>query len=330
MARIGINPTRNKFSDYRPARVTLVVLTYIPHLEGYFKQKFEILQLTISSLVANTAVPYDLLVFDNGSCGQVVDYLSRLRAAGTIDYLLLSHRNLGKIGAFRLLFNAAPGEIIAYADDDILFYPGWLEAHLEIMETFPQVGMVSGVPVRDAASRASKSLQGYISQDVPGLVVTQGRCVPDEWEVDWALSVGRDPQGHLHATRNEQDLVLTLDGVEAFGSASHFQFVAPKHVVQAALPDEWSGKLMGHMNELDEAIDALGYLRLATLARYTRHIGNVISPSMAEELQTLGMQPIQPLARPASRWRWLRRIPLLGRVLRKLYDQLFRILQEDV
>ncbi len=61
-----------------------------------------------------------------------------------VDDLLLSQRNIGKIDALRILFNAAPGEIIAYNDDDIFFYPGWLEAHLEILDSFPKAGMVSG------------------------------------------------------------------------------------------------------------------------------------------------------------------------------------------
>ncbi len=98
-------------------------------------------------------------MFDNGSCESVVDYLVELRQAGQIDCLMLSQRNLGKIDALRILFNAAPGEVIAYNDDDILFYPGWLEAHLEVLQLFPQVGMVSGAPVRNAAGHARKSLE---------------------------------------------------------------------------------------------------------------------------------------------------------------------------
>jgi len=58
------------------------------------------------------------------------------------------------------------------------------------------------------------------------------------------------------------------------GAANHFQFVAPKQVILQALPGKWTGKLMGSMIELDEAIDNLGYLRLSTAKRYTRHLGN--------------------------------------------------------
>lgn len=102
MARFGINPARGKTSAYQPASITVALLTYIPHLDGYFRNRFEILQLTLASLVANTSLPYDLFIFDNGSISQVVDYLEALQEQGTIRYLFLSSENIGKIGAFEL------------------------------------------------------------------------------------------------------------------------------------------------------------------------------------------------------------------------------------
>ena len=42
----------------------------------------------------------------------------------------------------------APGEIIAYADSDVLFSPNWLKRSVEILETYPNVGMVTARPFR--------------------------------------------------------------------------------------------------------------------------------------------------------------------------------------
>jgi len=320
MARIGINPFRGKLSDYRPARVTVALLTCIPHLEGYHRHKLEVLKRVLGSVLEHTTPPYDLMVFDNGSCRPVIEHLSQLKDEGAIDYLMLSPRNLGKIGAFHLLFNAAPGELIAYSDDDVLYYPGWLEAHLQILETFPQVGMVSGAPVRDRASRANTTLQRLRKEGAPGIGFTEEQRITDEWEADWASSTGRDPHAHLQATQDHQDVVLHKDGVEALGTATHFQFLSPKAVLTQALPEDWSGKLMGDMVELDEAIDRLGYLRLTTVERYTRHLGNSPDPDAAH-IQA------QSQARPGQRTRhWLLRVPGMGRLLRALYDRLFVIL----
>jgi glycosyltransferase involved in cell wall biosynthesis len=250
-----------------------------------------------------------------------------LRDKQKIDYLVLSRRNLGKIDAFKLLFNMAPGEIVAYSDDDILFYPGWLEAHLEILETYPNVGMVSGAPVRNASGRARKSLRRWIDTGPPDLQVSYERRIPDDWEADWAVSTGRDPEEHLRASQEEQDLVLKFKGLESYGSASHFQFVSYKDVIQSALPDEWSGKLMGQMMELDEAIDGLGFLRLCTVDRYARHLGNALSPEVIGEVRSFGIDSsVESVKASPTKRHWILRIPGSGRILRFLYNRLFEIL----
>lgn len=326
MARIGINPARGRISDYHPASLTITLLTYIPHLNGYFQHRLEILRLSLTSILSNTATPFDLMVFDNGSCEEAVDFLMDMRDSGDINYLLLSDRNIGKIGALKVLFQAAPGEIIAYSDDDILFYPGWIEAQMEILETYPQVGMVSGVPVRDSSQRSRDSLLAWIKDGEPGLRINKEYEIPDEWEVDWAESVGRVPETHLENMRYQENLVLTYKGVHAFGSASHFQFVSPKEVILKALPDKWEGKLMGEMLELDQAIDELGYIRLSTVDRYVRHIGNSLDQSMVSEAHKLGLNLEEAPQKAYKRKYWLLRIPGGRKILLKIYNNLFRIL----
>jgi glycosyltransferase involved in cell wall biosynthesis len=329
MTRIGINPARHKLSDYRPARVTVAVITHIPQLRGYFRKKLEVLCISLSSLLAHTSLPYDLLVFDNNSCSEVVDYLRGLRDKGAVRFLLLAGENVGKIGALRIIFEAVPSDIVAYSDEDILFYPGWLEAHLRILEAYPNAGMVSGVPVRNASCYATQTHQRLLAQCDDEVQITRQRRIPDEWEIDWALSTGRDPQEHLIAMQAQTELVLCRKGVEAIGAANHFQFVAPKHVILNALPQAWSGRLMGQMVELDEAVDAAGYLRLSTVERYTRHIGNVVSPELLEEARKMEL-PTKLVTgiRVTRRRHWLVRIPGLRRLLLALYDRMFDLLYE--
>jgi len=337
MTRIGINPARGKISDYRPARVSVAILTYLPDLDGYFKNRFEVLKLVFASLGAHTTAPYDLVVFDNGSCGPVVDYLRALQIDEQIDYLILSQGNIGKIGALRVLFNAVPGEIIAYCDDDILFYPGWLEAHLEILDHFPKAGMVSGTPVRNASRHAHGSLDRLVNNPPPEIRITSERRILEEWELDWAISTGRNPAEHIEATKEWQDTVLLTpksDGsgnYEAIGSANHFQYVAPKELILKALPADWSGKLMGSMIELDEAVDALGCLRLSTTQRYCRHLGNDLSAEVIQEAKEMGLietrDGVCRVVKPHIRRRHpLLRIPGGRRVLSAIYSRLFDIL----
>ena len=145
--RIGRSLTRSQPSNYRPARVTVAVLVFIPEQTGYFKHRLDVLKLCLQSIMKHTDTPYELLIFDNGSCSEVVDYLTNLKDAGFVHYLILSRRNIGKWAAFQILFEAAPGEYVAYSDDDVLFHPGWLPAHLEISSVFPEAGLISGFPV---------------------------------------------------------------------------------------------------------------------------------------------------------------------------------------
>jgi glycosyltransferase involved in cell wall biosynthesis len=338
LARIGINPARGKISDYRPARVTVTVVTYIPSLDGYFANRLEILKLVFSSLAANTSPAHDLMVFDNGSCQEVVDYLLELKSSGQIDYLLLSKRNIGKIGALQVLFHAAPGEVIAYNDDDILFYKGWLEACLEILDQYPKAGVVSGLPVRNASTYARDSLDQLSSNPPPGMIVTNERRIPDEWEADWAQSTGRDAGEFLQSTSQRTDLVfsLTIDDrgageskvLEAICGANHFQFVTRKQVILQMLPGEWSGKLMGSMVELDENIDQKGYLRLSTAGRFTRHLGNTLNPEVLAETGRLGLPQSEksPIEKTSSKLPSLLRIPGSRRLLTALYHWLFDLL----
>lgn len=324
MTRIGMNPARKIKTDYQPEEVTVAMLTYIPSLEGYFQDRLDVLKLSISSLVAHTETPFDFLVFDNGSCPKVIQYLRDLNEKGIINYLLLSSQNVGVEGGVRILSQATTGKYFAYSNDDVYYYPGWLRAHLRILETYPRVGMVSGTPVGFASEHANQSTTDFINSDVPGLKVTQRDRV-QAWEADWARSTGRDVDGHLETVKNMPHTLLRYRGVEAISSATHFQFVSPKEVIPASLPDLWHEKLMGGMVEMDQVVDAKGYLRLSTPERLARHMGNSIPPSLRKEAEKMGLN-INALPKLSAKKHWILSIPGAGRVLRAVYDWLFKVL----
>jgi glycosyltransferase involved in cell wall biosynthesis len=313
--------------------VTVAVLVYVPYLSGYFEQRLNVLRLCLDSLLAHTDKPYDLLVFDNGSCQEVKEYLQSLVSSAAIQYLLTSSENIGKIGAFQIMFQAAPGELIAYADDDIFFYPGWLTAHLELVDQFPKIGMVSGCAVRTLFDHGIQSNLKLAEEDELVSLI-RGQNIPEVWEVDWAESYGRDVQEHLEALQSMQDLQIERLGLRAFAVANHNQFVSSKEVVNRFLPQSWSGRLMGQMNELDNAIDSGGYLRLSTLERTTRHMGNRISPSMAEAAARLGLSAkASPIRFSDQRRRSVTRRMLQWKPVRwflqGLYNRLFWFLSEQ-
>src|SRR3989304_10425417 len=156
--RRGQNPAKFVGEVVRPERVTVAVLTYAPFLGGFFAEALEVMKACLESLWQTTPAPYDLMVFDNGSCGEVVDFLRQAHGQGRIQFLILSQRNLGKRGAWNAIFQAAPGEILAYTDCDARFFEGWLPRSLEILETYPRVGMGTGRPFRTPEAFLTKTL----------------------------------------------------------------------------------------------------------------------------------------------------------------------------
>lgn len=325
--RVGMNPARKKVMDNQPPSVTAAVMTYIPSQLGYFEQRLDILKLCLTSLRKNTRVPLHLLALANGCCEEAVDLLQEYHRSGWIDTLIISKENLGVVGGYKLIFNAAQSDIVAYCDDDVLFYPGWLEAQLAVMEAFPRVGMVSGVPVRDGGQHAMKSLLHLEKDGLPGVKISRERIIPDEWETDWCLSTGRDPEAYLAATKDWRELVFKKDNIQVVGSANHFQFVARRKAVVEALPADWSQNLMDSLIPFEEAVDQAGWLRLSTVGRYCRHIGNLLTPELAQESRQIGLV-LQVRLPSVNRKHWLLRIPGIGRILRKIYDRLFKILNE--
>jgi glycosyltransferase involved in cell wall biosynthesis len=124
--RIGQNPAKFVKTVAQPERITVAVLNYIPLLSGYYADLLSVLKAHLSSLRADAGLPFDLMLFDNGSCEEVQQFLLDEFNTGNIEYLLLSQKNLGKGGAWNILFGGAPGEIIAYTDNDVLFSKNWL------------------------------------------------------------------------------------------------------------------------------------------------------------------------------------------------------------
>jgi glycosyltransferase involved in cell wall biosynthesis len=291
MPRIGINPSRGQKLDFTTARVTVAVLVYAPHEAGYFQNRLDVTRMTIESILVNTHEPFDLMVFDNGSCPEMVAYLQSLYENGKIDYLILSKRNIGKLNALKMIFSTAPGEIVAYTDDDVFFLPGWLGEHLKIIDTFPKVGTVTGFYIRQRVAMSSDSTLAFVNQ--PGIQTERGLLMPRKWEEEYLVNSGRTWERYKTEVAGIEDIIVTYQGLQAWVSAHHFQMVCPKAVVQEILaemlPGGWSGDMMGRMVEMDDRMDAKGYLRFCTREQTVRLMGNAISEEVAELARESGL-----------------------------------------
>ncbi|MFC2025905.1 glycosyltransferase family A protein, partial [Chloroflexota bacterium] len=259
--RVGQNPAKSIDNVPQPAKVTIAVVTYIPYLSGYYKDALDVLKISLESIWANTKTPYDLMVFDNASCEVVREYLVEAHNQERLQYLILSDKNIGKAGAWNLIFSGAPGEIIAFGDSDIYYYPGWLSTLLKVLDLFPEAGMVTGMPMWSPDEFSTSTIKW--SEDNPEVRLEHGKLLT--WEDYWrhSCSLGTPIEKAREHFASCQDYRIEYTGETFFVAAGHFQFVARKQILQCVLPIP-SKRPMGQVRLLDIVLNERGYLRLST------------------------------------------------------------------
>ncbi|BAJ62674.1 glycosyltransferase family A protein [Anaerolinea thermophila] len=312
--RVGQNPAKFVKEVARPERITVAVLNYIPFLSGFYAEALDVLKVCLESARTEAGLPFDLLVFDNASCEEVRQYLLDEHQAGRIQYLFLSEKNLGKGGAWNIILSGAPGEIISYADSDVLFSPGWLKRSVEILETYPNVGMVTARPFRTREEYMTATLDW--ARRTSEVQVEQGQLIPWETFLEFDLSLGQSEEEIRQRYESTRDVRLTYQGVPAFVGASHWQFTAWKSTLQNFLPFNMD-RPMGQVKQLDERMNAAGFLRLMTAEPLAMNMSNTLRGVR----QTVTAPAPQPGRKKTSP---LLEFPPVKKVLLSLYDSIFR------
>lgn len=315
--RIGQNPAKEVTGVVKPAKVTVAVVSYTPFLGGYYAQSFDILKLCLDSLREHADMPFDLMVFDNASCEEVREYLFEEQKKDDIQYLILSDKNIGKSGAWNSVFGAAPGEYIVYSDSDVFFYENWLSPQVEALEAFPNVGMVTGIPMLTPEKYSTATVEWIEKQK--DIKVERGKLLP--WEDFWrhAASLGGEEEKARKFYEENDSIRLTQNGKRYYVGASHFQFIAKKEVLQEVIPIP-STRPMGEVRILDEVINGKGYLRLTTDQWYVKHMGNI----MPEDV-SVGRK----LNRRRGGYRSWMKITVIRKFMWWLHDQTFKMMYRN-
>jgi GT2 family glycosyltransferase len=313
--RVGHNPARFVEKVAQPAGITVTLVNCIPFLSGYYEQSLEVLKAVVDSLHAtrDEAHPYDVMIFDNHSCSEVRGYLKEASQQGKIQYLIFSDTNIGKIGAWNFMFGAAQGEYVVFSDGDILYRPGWLQASLELFDTFPNVGMVTARPYRGSEKYSEATFDWARTQAAGAL--EEGTFL--DWETVWehGRSIGVSEEQARSDYPKMYDYRLTYQGKVAFIGASHFQFMTRRDLLQrmGPLPSE---KPMRGERALDIAVNEMGYLRLTTEKSLVLHMGNRLPESVMQAV------PLKKARTLLQRLLWL---PGIRHVLMWLQNQIFRL-----
>jgi hypothetical protein len=344
--RKGQNPAKFAKTVAKPERITVAVLNYIPFLSGFYAEGLDVLKVSLESMRDNPGLPFDLLVFDNGSCPEVRDWLVAEKEAGRIQYLLLSEKNLGKGGAWNIILAGAPGEIIAYADSDILYYPGWLARSVELLETFPKVGMVTARPFRTNPDYHTATRE-WAQQNA---ALEEGQFIPWEnfWEFNRSLGQDEDENRKVYAETVDWKITFPVGGrvggpvtgldtpvtntvpgystinqerrietTTAYAGASHWQFVAYKSTLAQFLPFDMD-KPMGQVKQLDQRMNAAGYLRLMVSDPLVMNLSN--TTDYVKGVYAKG----QPVVQRPGLIKGLVQFAPIKKALLVVYDQIFK------
>ena len=315
--RKGQNPAKFVNQVARPERITVALLNYIPFLSGFYAEALDVLKVSLESMNNDPGLPFDLLVFDNGSCPEVRDFLIAEKEAGRIQYLLFSEKNLGKGGAWNIMLAGAPGEIISYTDSDVLFYPKWLARSVEMLETFPNVGMVTGRPFRTNPDFHTATRE-WAQKNA---LLETGSFIP--WETFWEFnrSLGQDESENRRIYNETQDWKISFNGRTALAGASHWQFTAYKAVLQRFLPFDMD-RPMGQVKQLDQRMNETGLLRLMLPDPLTMNLSNTTDYVRKNNASASGAKSGK--VNKKSFFQRLANLPPVKKALLALYDQIFK------
>jgi glycosyltransferase involved in cell wall biosynthesis len=312
--RKGQNPAKFVKDVARPQRITAALLNYIPFLSGFYAETLDVLKVSLESMRTDAGLPFDLMVFDNGSCPEVRDFLVKEKEEGRIQYLILSEKNVGKGGAWNVVLAGAPGEIIAYTDSDVLYSPKWLSRSVEILETFPHVGMVTARPFRTPPEFIESTLKW--ARD--NAQCEEGQFIPWETFLEFNLSLGQTEEENKKVYAETRDWRIQYKGLTAMAGASHWQFTAYKSTLQQFLPFDMD-KPMGQVRQLDRRMNDARLLRLMVPDPLAMNLSNTLGYLRGE----LGKDTVKGKRRKPGLKRRLLESGPIKKILLAVYNKIF-------
>lgn len=284
--RVGFNPNKDKELLQSDFFHQIIIPVYIPHLEEYFKDSFNVLKLCLESLFKTTHDKTYFTIVNNGSCKEVVDYLNVLHQQEKLHEIIHTTA-IGKLNAILKGVTGHSFSLVTITDADVLFLNHWQRASYDVFEAFPKAGAVSPVP-------NSKMLRYYTSNLIWDTLFSKKVKFTSVLDKNSMLSFAKSVNNtsmfkEVHLSKN---LTITNNSVSALIGAGHF-VVTYNAKSFDKLNKRYSKYSLGGDSEqefLDKPLTKLGMYRLSTENNFAFHMGNNVEPWMESKLAEITVE----------------------------------------
>ncbi len=281
--RIGQNPSKEQPVPEQDQFHQVILPVYIPTLEGYYENSFEVLKLCLTSLFKTCHTHTFITVVNNGCCKEVQLYLEYLFKEGQIHELNQT-TNIGKLNAILKGLCGHRFPLITIADADTLFLTGWQNATYEIFEKFPKAGVVGLTP-------QFKMYHGHCSNVLFDLFFSKQLRFESvknpEALVHFYNSIGWDDDYNKNYL--EQALVVNSNEETALVGAGHYAATYNGGLFPS-IPSFLNAKLGRNTEQyLDDLPLHFGLWRLTTTNNFAYHMGNTPQDWMKNQVE--GLKP---------------------------------------
>lgn len=292
--RVGENPNKNQSTINDHFYHQVVIPVYIPCLEGYFEESFEIFKICMQSLFLTTHSKTFYTIVNNGSCKEVVDYINWLYKEKKIHGVIHT-ANIGKLNAILKGISGEKFSLITITDADVLFLKNWQKKTYEIFEAFPKAGVVSPSPNNKLIKYFTSNifLENFFSKKLRfrNTLNTEAMNL-------FAKSIGNPKL--FNKEQLENSLTVKNNNTIAVVGSGHY-VATYRGSVFADFKDKYSNFTLGgdsEINLLDKPVVNKGLWRLSTYDNYSFHMGNVVEDWMYEAIKMDENSDLEELKSP--------------------------------
>ena len=279
--RIGQNPQKGNDNKLIKKYHRIVMVFYVPDIidaesDSYFCNLSTVLDISLQSLINTVNFKTTNITLINNASSKSVDIIIQ-KFLDYIDKYVVYNENKGKVNA---VINEARGvyeEFITITDADILFYPGWEKASIELFRDFRNVGAVSPYPFPYSPFYVNKSSFGF--NTIFGKI-EYGKYI-NESDIDFYIKgtglpniIKRDATKQdwktKHFVLRNNDKIAVVGSYHVTGTYRSFIFKNEKEFPEVVFKNQYEERF------IDCLADRKGLIKLSTLKTYVYHIGNNI------------------------------------------------------